>query len=1400
MSIRVIDRNIPPFFKVDRLKVKVKDDNTYVKIKMDKLHQNILQQLRRNIVLDMDVFNGIIQPLKSDYILTEQDVARMEACDSKEKRAEILLDILPSRGPDAFDKFRRALRHHYEWLSEDMDKLEESEKTLTDIRYVNTPSLPPVSPLTVIREQKVKQLKDCLEKLQPNEYVVLHGMKGFGKSCLTASTLKDTKFVRNSFHNEVYWIKFGYTRSVDDEILIQLNRLYHLVKDLEMLPETLKPEPLKDSLIHFLKHHFSRERNSHALLILDDVCNAKMIEIFDFECKTLVITADRDLVSDKRPFVIEMNDGFTEAESLGLFAKVLETEVDKLPLEAKRIHEESKGMPLLIAMFSAQFEEFKHDMKLRSDRWKYYLNSLRNKDEKNHVIKKFLEKQEAIFNICIDQLLPEMKKRYDELVIFREDINIMPQTLEILWGGVPFQVEEMMLDLCHKSLAAKQWNNELRSYIYGVHDLLLCHLRKKFSKEELVNMHKLLIEKYRTYCKGDFSKLPADNYSYSYIGYHLKEAQLYDEFPNIYLNFNFIQATIFHSGLSNLLIDLDTYREHITQNFNPVLEAHLIDLKKFLEEQASVIAKHRHKKCLDIVQIAMNHPYEGFVKDTAMKLAKERFENLYVLHDKRMEQMDIPWSEEMSTEICTTCFTNDPDLILVGNKAGEIFLWNSLSKRQTVFSGHDKSSRIKKIVMSTKDDCFLSLDDQGIVRLFRLSDDENYDENRIALLSPRQKQSFWSGIFASNFLHDDSSNKFFVEEEIILDVTFAQDSNYIAACTNRGTIKVWDCYGHTLSNHTHNPQSSYLKNIVFSDGCNLLHIMDETHGVLISYRKYNSEYRYLSQYNPDLQKKKIILLHNVPEQNNSLIVVSEDKAVYIKWFESGNNQMHSYKKQIRANVENKNTVYVCGALTYDGQYLVLADSSGFINIWKADVGLHPIATYKSRVSSLDTYWLKEEGYHIICGSENRLLHKWKLPVVGICKSTRKPLFDAAVEPIYKPDTIVIESFSNTIVTLVDGNVVAESKPFVGKINNLTLSSDRKKIVFATDEGIVSLFDIDNKETIRILQNTELIKIINIENNNIIICREKDDNLRIWQNNEVTYIVENTGCVISIHEVNEKCVVTVTRNGIIKLWNINGTNWLQIDRVTIGGSGTITIFSCLSYWKIILAVLNENGDVNLYKLQEDTIHVPASIKITEYFRKKYTQKLTCCEISQNDQYLAIGFENGNISIIDISLQTEIRQLHFHKASITQLHWAPSTIDVPVLLSVNSDELAWWNISFDTFINKQKKRIRSRMNRSASSPLVGNTSINNLHLSTSQSVGSNMYSAQQKSDTTTTNGVHDVNKYWKLKKGKDSDLPALLAVVELPSNFLAKVCLSTDFTKFVTVDIHGSISTFSVCGYN
>lgn len=62
---------------------------------MDNLHKDILILLRNHIVADVDVNNGVIQPLKSEYILSHQDVTNIQSGTSKEQKCEMLLDILP---------------------------------------------------------------------------------------------------------------------------------------------------------------------------------------------------------------------------------------------------------------------------------------------------------------------------------------------------------------------------------------------------------------------------------------------------------------------------------------------------------------------------------------------------------------------------------------------------------------------------------------------------------------------------------------------------------------------------------------------------------------------------------------------------------------------------------------------------------------------------------------------------------------------------------------------------------------------------------------------------------------------------------------------------------------------------------------------------------------------------------------------------------------------------------------------------------------------------------------------------------------------------------------------------------------------------------------------------------
>lgn len=62
---------------------------------MESSHKDILIRLRQNIIDDVDVYNGIIRPLASEYILKEEDVLHIGNGATKEDRAKILLDILP---------------------------------------------------------------------------------------------------------------------------------------------------------------------------------------------------------------------------------------------------------------------------------------------------------------------------------------------------------------------------------------------------------------------------------------------------------------------------------------------------------------------------------------------------------------------------------------------------------------------------------------------------------------------------------------------------------------------------------------------------------------------------------------------------------------------------------------------------------------------------------------------------------------------------------------------------------------------------------------------------------------------------------------------------------------------------------------------------------------------------------------------------------------------------------------------------------------------------------------------------------------------------------------------------------------------------------------------------------
>lgn len=133
-------------------------------------------------------------------------------------------------------------------------------------------------------------------------------------------------------------------------------------------------------------------------------------------------------------------------------------------------------------------------------------------------------------------------------------------------------------------------------------------------------------------------------------------------------------------------------------------------------------------------------------------------------------------------------------------------------------------------------------------------------------------------------------------------------------------------------------------------------------------------------------------------------------------------------------------------------------------------------------------------------------------------------------------------------------------------------------------------------------------------------------------------MEDTGSVVSLHKVNDNQVITITQNGTLIFWHVN-SKWSPIKRVSVPNSDSLEIrisFSCLSC-ENFLALLIEPYSLVLFTLCRNTAirprHMPRpkDLQIRHYFTYPFEQRAICCDISQNEQYIAIGFETGQISV-------------------------------------------------------------------------------------------------------------------------------------------------------------------------
>ncbi|XP_033213759.1 apoptotic protease-activating factor 1-like [Belonocnema kinseyi] len=788
---------------------------------------------------------------------------------------------------------------------------------------------------------------------------------------------------------------------------------------------------------------------------------------------------------------------YTQDQSLALLAKALDIPTDRLPSEAKQIHNQCKGMPLLISKFATEFETLKEQLINSEERWQHYQK------------KRLIEKIAKFLDTSIKELDPDLQNKFYKLAIFDTDVNIPSKTLGHLWGLNHLEVDEKMIVFCQKGLAVRKWQEKLKTYVYIINETVLSHLKFKLRPKKLKKLHRLLIQKYREVCKNDFAKLPDDNYSYTYIGHHLEQAQLYELFE-VYLNLEFIQAKIVNAGLSDLLKDIQIYEKHIIRNSR---EIKLDNLISFLKDQRKIITQHQIRNCLDVVQVVFYQTKDVFWMHQARKLAKKRSTSLYISAIKNVENDGVTSTSTESTiasfnkDISAICITKETNSLLVATADGGIHLKNVDTLKSQYFSGfHEKI--ITKLILAHEAKCFLALSDEGKAKLFFLNGQEMSD-NGNNNLNPREKQKFWTGFFRNE---DDSCQTFVIENDLLADISFSPDDKFIVGCTPKGTIQVWNKSGDKLQ--TIKMSNNCFSKMTFTTDLYqnlLLHVMDEKLCLLVVYQYGNNKFEYKTLYNPSTlkegEKMKIIFLGGLPNEKNSLIFVSQNKAVHVRWLqEAKHHQILNFIKRTITGINEPDAVFVGAALTHDGQNLIIAKSDGWINVWRVYASFEPVAFFKGTVTSLDTHWIKDQGHHRFFGSQNGLIYKWELNKIQDSKPLIKPLFNAIMKPLGEDD-IVVKRTAQHKIDIFRGKrdfwkKMSEVVLAEGLVTTMILSEDGKNLIYdhinAKKRQEIFHFDIQRRisnriDTLETVSN--FIKIVtNLETGVALIYQNNSNNL------------------------------------------------------------------------------------------------------------------------------------------------------------------------------------------------------------------------------------------------------------------------------------------------------------------
>lgn len=1204
-----------------------------------------INDLRPKYVLPHLVKVGILTEAEQNSILSNNDVAI---------QIKELCDILPTKGLAAFNSFVEALNENdaYPWLAEKLlahkksgSIINSNESTATINRQLRAGNVPfPVNNL--LQRNTTSDIKNKLREaaLDKRRWVLLHGMVGSGKSVLAAEAVRDPDLFTECFEDGVYWIGVG---RIDDQsnLLYRLQLLRDMLKlsDAPILPHSEVTLSLTEKIQAFKRYIAEAIAVKKVLIVLDDVWKSFVISAFDMGCPVLVTTRDLDIVTDVSSYVscIHVNSGLSLVESKELLSMYVKTSPDCLPKEVDDICQMFWGSPMVLSLIGAIMSSYGNKVA----RWKDFLIRLKTNSHfaalcgrrRHNTGEESLHKNlKDVIRLSVDLLDEEIEGYFMELAIFQEDVYIPNQVLEVLWGLVRFDAEDVMYELMVKSLIQRKEIPSRDTFVYAIHDLYLEFLKENC--KDLTGLHKKMIQQYRNLCETDgqhdYGLLPDDGYIHYFIGHHLCMAEEWELFPKVFFHLGFIKNKLCIAGASDLLNDYDMYDKGFAENMDE-----LGDFKNFIKKNAHLI-----KKDTDIIQLALLEPPFSKVHQRAEIEISSKPNKFYLQICNAHLVPDFDEVHITAHTEAVKCAVFCPDNRFVAS-AGEdyvIKVCSSSSGRELV-SLHGHVDVVNCCAFNSSGNRLISSSSDGTVKIW----DINTNVLGRCLSYEKKRHSFGD---VQELVSDADTQcllTFTKHQGEVMCCAFSSDDQLVISCDSNGTVLVWDPgrgdvkhnFADDNSSAIHRCAFSYDSSVVASSSGGIIRLWDLSTRKPLGQQNHGQEFVFEFCFTKD----------------GEAIFSIAGEFVW-KWsvMES------SLLKKIDINA---NLCSLC--LSPDEVFLAVGttpDNSIRILTTDVDKVITSLMKHKHDIKKIS---YSNDGSKLLSASSDHEVIIWN----DISKRLLNPSVTLRnILSVKLGDELIIATATSGYVNQIqvfsgnEGLLKHKSPDEEDSITAYSLSADCTNVVYGTKWGAVKVFHIDTGEVVQCLPShlAQITYLLHMKDSSRFVTCSEDKTLRIWESpKKYINLCGHTQLVVMCALFScDKKLLSCSNDETSRVWDTeNGTQLM----ILCGHSLRIN-FCDISPDEDFMATASADRTVKLWDAASGKLI--RTVKCNDCVR--------CCQFSPSSCSLATGEDSGSVTLWDLMTDAYLK-VGNHGSWVRQIKFSE---DEKYFVSVG-DSIKFWD---------------------------------------------------------------------------------------------------------------------------